>query len=221
MRMLKDKRLLALAELVEACDTVADIGADHGYLGCHLLECGKAGQVWFTDISAKSLDKARELARRLELSGRCAFFVCDGAEGLPDAPDFAVVAGMGGQTIRHILECGAQKLKGSALVLGANTGLIELRAFLALHGYRIDEEVVQTEAGRHYVLMRARPGKAEYSPEQLLAGPVLMKRRSAADREYFAYRLLVARRALEEAQKSSGDAAQKLQWEVEVWKSLC
>ena len=221
MGMLKDKRLLALAKLVDKCGTVADIGADHGYLGCHLLECGQAGRVWFTDISAKSLEKARELAKKLELTDRCAFFVCDGAQGLPGSPDFAVVAGMGGLTICHILESGAQKLAGSALVLGANTGLFELREFLSAHGYSIDEELAQAEGGRHYVLMRARPGEAQYSREQLLAGPVLMTRRNAADREYFAYRLSVARRALEEAQKSCGDAAQKLKWEVEVWESLC
>lgn len=36
-----DERLKAVMSLVPACDTAADIGADHGRLSCNLLYSGK------------------------------------------------------------------------------------------------------------------------------------------------------------------------------------
>ena len=40
MKLPISKRLLKCAELVPPCETVADVGTDHGYLAIHLLQAG-------------------------------------------------------------------------------------------------------------------------------------------------------------------------------------
>ena len=54
-----DERLRAIEDLAPACRCFADIGCDHGRLGAQMLLSGRAQRVWFTDISAPSIEKAR------------------------------------------------------------------------------------------------------------------------------------------------------------------
>ena len=57
-------RLAALAGLVPPCGYAADIGSDHGLLPAFLLENGICRGVAVTDLSAPSLEKAKELFRK-------------------------------------------------------------------------------------------------------------------------------------------------------------
>ena len=58
-----DERLQAVADLFTACDTGADIGADHGRLSCYLLHSQKCRRMVVADISADSLQQARRLLK--------------------------------------------------------------------------------------------------------------------------------------------------------------
>ena len=89
---LTDERLSEMIRMLPKCGIVADIGTDHGRLGAQLLLTGKCGKVWFSDISAPSLEKARGLIAQRGLQERAEFFVGDGARALPGAPDAAVIA---------------------------------------------------------------------------------------------------------------------------------
>ena len=90
-----DERLRAIEDLAPACRCFADIGCDHGRLGAQMLLSGRAQRVWFTDISAPSIEKARVLIRKLGLSDRAVFRVGDGARALDQPPDAAASSGAG------------------------------------------------------------------------------------------------------------------------------
>lgn len=202
------------------CGVAADIGTDHGILGCELLREGKCDTLWFTDISAESLNKARRLAEKSGFEERALFFTGDGAAVLPFPPDAAIIAGMGGHTIIHILDTGREKLKGTKLILGANTALYELRYFLAQNGYAITDEAAVREAGKFYVVFRAEEGHMDLDEDALRIGPELMKKTDTETMDYFRYRINGARIALERAGVSPNADTETLRKELERWQKL-
>ena len=216
--MLKDNRLRLLAEMTPSCNTAADIGTDHGFLGCELLETGRCCEVWFTDRSSPSLDKARQLVQQKMLSNRSHFFVGDGALPLPGTPDAAIIAGMGGHTIVHILEQGTDKLRDAKLILGPNTALAELRKWLSQHEYNITDEAAVCEAEKFYVILCAEAGKMELCEDDIIVGPVLKEKTDRDTRAYFQYRLRGACLALARAGESKSADLQKLRKETERWQ---
>ena len=170
-----DERLLTAASLFPACETGADVGADHGRLSCYLLEKDICQRMYVTDISEYSLSKARDLMARHRLTDRVTFAVGDGFLAL-DAPVQAVaVLGMGGETVESILVNGQERLRGAALILSAQTELMRVRAAVADIGYHLDTEKIARAQGRFYVVMRAVPGEIRYTERELLLGPCLMR----------------------------------------------
>jgi len=175
---LLDGRLSAAMALAENCRMFADIGADHGRLSAVMLLQDESRKALVADISAPALQKARDLLGRLELNSRAVFAVANGLDALDHydgRPDTIFILGMGGDTVSGIIRRGADKLHGAALILGAQTDLPMVRRTLCEIGYRICRETVASEGKHDYVLIRAEKGTADYSEEELLLGPVLMK----------------------------------------------
>lgn len=215
-----DGRLRAAANLVPPCALAADIGTDHGQLGAHLLLTGRCARVAFTDVSAPSLEKAKRLIDRLGLMPRADFYVGDGAQALPFAPDAAILAGMGGVTIAEIVERGAQALGNATLIMQPNVAVPALRLRLAGAGYAICDEDVAFTAGRYYVLIAAKRGEAYYTRQEALVGPVLLKKRPPAFEGYARFRVRVLQKALLGAQKAGGGTTGELEEELETWKEV-
>ena len=198
---LLDDRLSRAAALFPACAYGADIGADHGRLSCYLLLCGKCDRMCVADISAPSLQKAKELIARQGLEERADFRVGDGLSVLPQRADAIAVLGMGGHTLCAILKSGAEKLQGAALILSAHTDVHLLRKTLMDLDYRIDREEIAYAAGRYYVVLRAVPGRESMGERELLLGPRLMECAPEHYKEYLSWRIGIAsRKRTEEGQ---------------------
>ena len=215
------RRLQTIAEMVGKCDCLADIGCDHGRLCGYMLQKELCRRAVMTDISDFSLEKARNLMQRLGLSDRAAFRVGDGAMALDEPPDVAVIAGMGGALIADILARGRQRLGEARLVLQPNVAVRELRSVLVNCGYVITDEQIVRDSGRLYVILAAKPGVAQYTAKEMVVGPVLLKKNPPLLRDYAAFRLRVARKALAGALAGGDDAAICLQrQEEEIWKEF-
>lgn len=207
--------------MVGSCDCCADIGSDHGRLGAFLLRSGQCRRVVLTDISAASLAKARKLIALMDLEDRARFCVGDGALAIEEAVDAAVIAGMGGETIAGIVEASAGRLDGARLILQPNVAANQLRRRLNGCGWRIADEALARDGRRIYLILAAVRGEQELSEVQAEAGPVLLEKRPPLLADYAAFRLRVARKALDGALRG-GDAAdiEALRREIAIWEDV-
>ena len=145
------KRLEKLVSVLPNCDTLCDVGCDHGYVGIEALARGIAKRVVFMDVSAPSLRKARQKCPD-ELLQRAEFVCCDGL-GEMDA-DAAIIAGMGGLEIISILS--AAKHLPQKLVLQPMRNQKDVRSYLTqkyeiitdekFHDYKFYDVIVATKS---------------------------------------------------------------------------
>ena len=120
------KRLSTIVSVLPKCETLADVGCDHGYVGLETLKRGVAGRVTFVDVSAPSLAKARQNCSE-GLKARAEFLCQDGLGEI--TVDCAVIAGMGGLEIISVLN-GAVTLPPT-LVLQPMRNQRDVRIWLA------------------------------------------------------------------------------------------
>ena len=154
MKLPISPRLLACAGFVCPGDRVADIGCDHGYLSIHLLTSGIASSVIASDINEGPLQSAVRNAEKYGVRDNIRFFLSDGVCNIPRDFDTLVCAGMGGDTMIHILES-APWLKSTQyrLILQCQSKTPMLRRWLSEQGWRITEESVLRDGRFLYTIM--------------------------------------------------------------------
>lgn len=158
------KRIYALADIVIDGDSVADIGTDHGYVPMLLMKQGRSPHVIMADISEGSLSKARETFAACRLSDYVSdsdFRLGDGLQTIEAAEvDEIIIAGLGGHTIRNILEDDEAKSKSfSRLILQPRKHSGTLRYYLYTHGWNIESEKLAKEGKFSCEIIAAVPGE--------------------------------------------------------------
>lgn len=172
-----DLRLAAAAEFVKEGTVAADVGTDHGYLICYLINEGICTRGFATDINIKPLESARKLIREMDLENEIETVLTDGLKGLPeDEIDEVLICGMGGETIIGILE-EAKWVKSEKvhLVLQPMSRADMLRRWLCENGWSIDaEKAVEVEKHLYTVISAEYIGGSEV-PDDLycLTGELL------------------------------------------------
>lgn len=192
------RRLLCCAAMVPRGARVADVGADHGYLGVWLLRQNAAARVCACDLRPGPLDSARRSAAIYGCEDRMDFFLSDGLRNVPkDGIDAVVCAGMGGDLIVKILsEAPWLRDPRYTLVLQPQIDIDKLRLWLAENGFAEDRADLAEDAGFLYCALRARytgepyalsPGRRFVSPALLesgspLLGPYIVRTKATLDR---------------------------------------
>ena len=187
-----DERLTLAAALYPACELGADIGTDHGYLPCHLLEAGVCRQMILADVSQKALRRAEAEVVRRGLQTRATLVCADGLDALTERCGCVSIMGMGGETLAGILLRGQEKLQGATLVLSAHTELPLVRRAIVSLGYHLTRETLCRSGGRFYVFCRAEPGPAPMTEEEIRHGSLLFNEPSPLLTDYLRWRLGVA-----------------------------
>ena len=146
-------RLAAMAGFVDMGESLADIGADHGYLPIYLVRKGTSPFAILTDVQPGPLEKTRDSAARAGIEKqdpRIEFRLGDGLSALQDSEvDVVVIAGMGGETIKSILENSPGKAQSfRKYILQPRTKSQALKAWLADAGWVIQNETSAEERGR-------------------------------------------------------------------------
>lgn len=179
-----DSRLSAAAEFVNEGTVAADIGTDHGYLVCSLIERGICSAAYATDINIKPLESARALIKELGYEDKIETRLADGLEGLPEKGiQEVLVCGMGGETIISILErCKWVKSELVHLVLQPMTRADMLRRWLCENGWRIDAEKAVEAEGHLYSVMSVYYCGDKFSPDDIycLVGEIAQEESEAA-----------------------------------------
>jgi len=189
------KRLEAVLRLVPEGRVVADIGCDHGYLACALLQRGTPW-VAAVDISEPSLEKARLMAEKLSLEERMITRLGDGLDQLESGVEAIVIAGLSANTIASILRANLERAKSiGCLILQPMQDMEGLRRSLMEMGFVIEAEDMVYENRRYYPMLRAVPGHAEYSRDELDLGPCLLRECHPLLSAYLLWRMSVVQRA--------------------------
>lgn len=178
------RRLEQLAEMAKPVHTIADIGTDHGYVPCALIEQGKAEFVIASDINQKPLEKAMQTAQRMGLKQRISFRLGPGLEVLgPGEAQGAIIAGMGAEMIKEILQRSPERVREmSYLLLQPAQNPEVLRQFLYAGGYTIQgEDLVREEDGRFYEYFKVMYNEEilgfSHDPMEFVLSPVLIRQR--------------------------------------------
>lgn len=150
-----DARLAAAAEFVGYGTVAADIGTDHGYLVCWLVENGVCPKAYATDINEKPLESAKALIAEMGLGDKIETRLTNGLAGLPgEKIDEVLICGMGGETIMGILASHDWvKSERVHLVLQPMSRADALRRWLYENGWRIAEEKAVETDGHLYTVM--------------------------------------------------------------------
>ena len=178
MKLPISDRLLACAGFVAPGDRVADIGCDHGYLAIHVLTQGIARSVIAADIGEGPLQSALHNAVKFGVRDKIEFYLSDGVRNIPRDFDSMVCAGMGGDTMIHILQA-APWLKSEKyrLILQCQSKTPMLRQYLSDHGWRIHEESVLRDGRFLYTVMEViyQPDYPRLTPAEWYFPPALLE----------------------------------------------
>lgn len=188
MKLPLSDRLLACAEFVCPGDRVADIGCDHGYLGIYLLKNGLATSMIEADINEAPLQSAHRNSHKYGVAAQMQFYLSDGVKSIPHDFDSLVCAGMGGDTMVHILS-DAPWLKNERyrLILQCQSKAPMLRRYLSDSGWCICREALVKDGKFLYSVMEIRwqPDTPRLTPGQCYLSPAMLKCGSQYLPEYY------------------------------------
>jgi tRNA (adenine22-N1)-methyltransferase len=166
----RQRELLARVEAFDkGFDAVCDIGCDHGKIAAGVLLKGLSKRVVASDISEKSLEKAKTLFRNLGLAN--AEFICaDGLNGIsPEGAGLIIIAGMGGREIIKILSDSKDGGFTKNLLLQPMTDLVLLREYLIKNNYEILHDKIIFDK-KFYDIIAVKSGESGLTEAELFFG---------------------------------------------------
>jgi tRNA A22 N-methylase len=178
-------RLATVAACVLPGRTLADIGTDHAYIPVSLVAAGAVPAAVATEINAQPAAAARTAIAGAGLADRIAMRLGSGLSVLtPGEAATIVIAGMGGQLIRDILDQG-QAVAASAmrLVLQPMRDHLAVRYWLWGHGWVLVDEHLAQEGQHIYTIIvaeRATDGGAAATDAAAIAAHAVGASEAAA-----------------------------------------
>ena len=169
------KRIAEIVKLIPETELLADVGCDHGLVAFGALKAGRAKRVIISDISEKCLNKAVALLKPFGDAVKAV--VSDGFKGYSEAPDAAVIAGMGGEEIIKILSASPFTVK--TLILLPHKNQDKVRAFLSGNGYKAEKDYTFKDGKKFYDIMLFTRGKGELNDFEIKYGKDNLKTRPA------------------------------------------
>jgi len=187
-------RLNAIVNMIEECDSVVDVGTDHGYVPIYLVKNGIIKNAIASDINRGPVEKAQNNVAVNNVGSQIS---CRLGSGLSTVnrgeAQIAIIAGMGGNLIRDILEADMEVVKGfKYMILQPVQNAEILREYLYTTGYQIIDEEICKDDGKFYEIL-----KVKYDNKPLILASiyyeiskVLLDKKSAVMKDFVKYKLL-------------------------------
>ena len=152
------KRLMCIIHNMDKCDSLVDIGTDHGYIPIYSVKNGICDFAIASDINRGPKEKAENNVRFEGLSDK---IKCKLGAGLSTVKlgevEVAVIAGMGGNLIRDIVVQDIQKVKNfKYMILQPAQNSEILREFLYLNAFEIIKEDLVLDDEIFYEIFKIR-----------------------------------------------------------------
>lgn len=152
------KRMQSVADMIQPCDAVGDIGCDHAFVSIYLVEQHRAKRVIASDVRRGPITIAKRNIEAMNLSDQIEIRMGDGLDTIvPGEVNAVVLAGMGGMLMIDILERGEEVVtRCDQLVLQPQSDIEKVRRYLAEKGYHLADEQMLIDAGKYYNLLDVR-----------------------------------------------------------------
>lgn len=159
---------------------VLDIGCDHAFVSIACIKKNIAKRVIAMDVREGPLQIAQANTRKYGVEKSVELRLSNGFEqARPREAAWAVIAGMGGELMRSILEKGKPHLDaGIGLVLQPQSEPEVVRYLLSEERYKIIDESFLEEDGKFYTIIKAikNSERASLTAAEAIYGPVLLQR---------------------------------------------
>lgn len=176
------KRLKFIANHIEKCKSIADIGTDHGYIPIYAVKNNLCESAIASDINKDPVRKSKLNISLEGLSEKIETRLGAGLEPIKTKEvDGIIIAGMGGNLIRDILEEGKNKLPFfKFIILQPAQNPEVLREYLYNNGYKILEEDLCFDDGIYYELFKVVKNNEEHTKVDSIFyefSPILLKKK--------------------------------------------
>lgn len=163
------KRMQSVADMVQSCDAVGDIGCDHAFVSIYLVEQHRAKRVIASDVRRGPITIAKRNIEAMNLSDQIEIRMGDGLDTIvPGEVNAVVLAGMGGMLMIDILERGEEVVtRCDQLVLQPQSDIEKVRRYLAEKGYYLADEQMLIDAGKYYNLLDVRVQEIAQKDERM------------------------------------------------------
>jgi tRNA (adenine22-N1)-methyltransferase len=174
-------RLLCISKMVDRCQAVVDVGTDHGYIPIYLIKNNICKKAVAGDINIGPVRKAEV---NVEINGLYDKINCRLGNGLnvvkPGEVQCAVIAGMGGNLIRDIVESSLSTFKAlDFAVLQPVQNPEILRKHIYEAGYSIIDEELCFDENKYYEIIKVRFGEEPKTLDEIYyeISPILIKKK--------------------------------------------
>ncbi len=206
-----DPRLAAVASLVRPGNKVLDIGTDHAFLPCYLVQQGLCPSAAAADLRPGPLENAKATVADCGLSAQVETLLSDGLDAFGPQRDCTVVlAGMGGILISELLERTSWVRSETVQIVAQPMSHAEdVRRFFYENGFSLEKEVCAVD-GRHvYCAMAAHfTGDVTVPSPALPFGGLLFGQNDPAAKRFLDQQFARLKKRCSALEQAGTDAAQ-------------
>lgn len=186
-------RLKTIGSMVDKCEVICDVGTDHAYLPIYLIKKGMCNRAIASDINKGPVDKAKHNVKREGLYDKIS---CRLGGGLTTVKPFeaegAIIAGMGGNLIRDIIEESKTVFESfKFLILQPVQNPEVLRQYIYEAGYDIINEELCFDEGKYYEIIKIKYDNKPLELEHIYyeVSKKLIDKKHPLIREYIEFKL--------------------------------
>jgi len=186
-------RLKAIVSMIGECDSVIDVGTDHGYVPIYLVKNAIIKKAIASDINKGPVAKAKN---NIDINKTSQQISCRLGSGLSTVKkgevQIAIIAGMGGNLIRDIIDADLDVVKElKYMVLQPVQNAEVLREYLYSTGYDIVDEEICYEDGKFYEIIKARYNTRPVSLDDIYyeISKILLDKRQTVMKKFIEFKL--------------------------------
>ncbi|HEY5524261.1 MAG TPA: class I SAM-dependent methyltransferase [Clostridium sp.] len=175
------KRLKFIADHIDKCKSIIDVGTDHGYIPIYAIKNNLCERAIASDINKGPVKKARLNVALEGVSKEVEVRLGGGLKTIKKGEVQGVImAGIGGNLIKEILEKDKYKIPSfEFLILQPAQNPEVLREYLYSNGYEILGEDLCFDEGLYYELFKVKKAQiveaTELNPIVYEISPILLK----------------------------------------------
>jgi tRNA (adenine22-N1)-methyltransferase len=213
--MIISHRLESIGKLVDPVESIIDVGTDHGYLPIYLINKGIVKTIIASDINRGPVEKARQNIIKDNVQDKIQCRLGGGLTTVKHGEvNATVIAGMGGNLIKDILEESFDLIKTMEyLILQPVQNPEVLRKYLYENNYIILDEELCYDEGKYYEIIKAKydeNAQLIYGTEVFyLIGEKLIAKKHSLVKEYIYFRINKYENILEFIQDEGDSSTQR------------